>query len=80
MDYGCGLSGRQLLSKHKALLSILRTALKNRQVQVAYTYHPSYSGDGDQENHGLKSVYANNLRDPLSKKKSQKGQVEWLKC
>jgi hypothetical protein len=37
---------------------------------VAHTCNPSYSGDRDQEDHGLKSAWANSLQDPISKKPS----------
>jgi hypothetical protein len=50
---------------------------------VAHTCNPSYSGDRDQEDHGLKSAWANSLQDPILKHPSQKkggwGLVEWLK-
>jgi hypothetical protein len=35
---------------------------------VAHTYNPSYSGGRDQEDHGSKPAWGNNLRDPILKK------------
>jgi hypothetical protein len=40
---------------------------KQNQVPVAHAYNPSYSGGKDQEDHGSKPVWANSLRDPISK-------------
>jgi hypothetical protein len=40
---------------------------------VVHTCNPSYSGDGDQEDHGAKQARANSLREPnLKKNLSQK--------
>jgi hypothetical protein len=50
--------------------------MKN-QLPVAHTYNLSYSGDRDQEDHGLKPAWAN--LSQKKKKKSQKRLVEWLK-
>jgi hypothetical protein len=41
-------------------------------VPVAHAYNSNYSGGRDQKNHSLKPAWANSLRDPISKKKSQK--------
>jgi hypothetical protein len=55
------------------------------QAPVAHACNPSYSGDSDQEDHGLKPAQANSSRDPIwkkpitKKKKRKKGPVEWLK-
>jgi hypothetical protein len=38
------------------------------QAPVAHTCSPSYSGDRDQEDHSLKPVQGNSLRDPILKK------------
>jgi hypothetical protein len=38
--------------------------------------NPSYSGDRDQEDRGLKSAWANSLQDPISKKSSTKSKVD----
>jgi hypothetical protein len=38
------------------------------QVLVTHACNPSYSGGRDQENHSLKSAWANSLRDPILKK------------
>jgi hypothetical protein len=47
---------------------------------MAHVYNPSYSGGRDQEDHDLKPVQANSLRDPISNKPITKiGLVEWLK-
>jgi hypothetical protein len=35
---------------------------------MAHTCNPSYSGGRDQEDCGLKAVWANSLQDPISKK------------
>jgi hypothetical protein len=63
--------------------SILFTSMSNfvlSQVLVAHTCSPSYSGGKDQEDLGLKSVWANRWRDPVLKKPlTRKGLVEWLK-
>jgi hypothetical protein len=49
------------------------------QVPVAHTCNPSYSGGREQEDHGLKLVQANCLRDPILKKNyHRKGLVERL--
>jgi hypothetical protein len=34
---------------------------------VAHSYNPSYSGDRDQEDYGLKPMWANSSQDPVSK-------------
>jgi hypothetical protein len=50
------------------------------RVPVAHTCNPSYSGDRDQEDYGLKPAWANSSRDPILKKPiKKKGLVEWLK-
>jgi hypothetical protein len=36
-----------------------------RWVLVAYACNPSYSGGRDQEDWGLKLVWANSLKDPI---------------
>jgi hypothetical protein len=46
---------------------------------VAHTCNPSYSGGRDQEDYDSKPAHANSLRDPILKKPSKKGLVEWLK-
>jgi hypothetical protein len=47
---------------------------------VVHTCNPSYSGDTDQEDRGLKPAWANSLPDPISKKTITKiGLVVWLK-
>jgi hypothetical protein len=38
----------------------------------AHTCNPSYSGGRNQEDHGSKPAQGNSLRDPITKKKSQK--------
>jgi hypothetical protein len=45
---------------------------------VAHACNPSYSGDRDQQDHGLKPAWTNSSRDPISKEKKnhKKGQVE----
>jgi hypothetical protein len=46
---------------------------------VAHAYNPNYLGDKDQEDHGSKPAWENNLRDPISKILNTKtGLVEWL--
>jgi hypothetical protein len=35
---------------------------------VAHTCNPSYSGDRDQEDHGLKPAQENSSQDPILKK------------
>jgi hypothetical protein len=45
---------------------------KTSQALVAHSYNPSYSGDRDQEDCGLKPARANSSRDPISKSPSQK--------
>jgi hypothetical protein len=42
------------------------------QVLVAHTCNPSYSGDRDQEDHGLKPDQANSLQASISKHPSPK--------
>jgi hypothetical protein len=37
-------------------------------VMVAHTCNPSYSGDRDQEDHGLKPAQENSSQDPILKK------------
>jgi hypothetical protein len=44
---------------------------KPSQVLVAHTCNPGYSGGRDQEDHGLKPVWANSLRKPISKHPSK---------
>jgi hypothetical protein len=39
---------------------------------VAHTYHPSYSGGRDKEDHGSKPAWANRSQDPISKIPSTK--------
>jgi hypothetical protein len=39
---------------------------------MAHTYNPSYSGDRDQEDRGLKLTQVYSSWDPISKKPSQK--------
>jgi hypothetical protein len=47
---------------------------------VAHAYNPSYSGDRDQEDHGLKPALSNSVQDPILKNPITKiGLVEWLK-
>jgi hypothetical protein len=46
------------------------------QVLVPHACNPSYSGGRDQEDLGSKPARVNSLRDPISKKPSQKGLVE----
>jgi hypothetical protein len=49
-------------------------------VLVAHICNPSYSAGRDQEDRGLKTAWANSLKDPISKKPHhKKGLVEWLK-
>jgi hypothetical protein len=48
------------------------TKTLNNWVPVAHTCNPSYSGGRDQEDHSLKSAWANSLWDPILKKPSQK--------
>jgi hypothetical protein len=58
----------------------LKKKLQRSWAPVAHTCNPSYSGDRDQEDCGLKPVRANSLRKPVSKKPvTEKGLVEWLK-
>jgi hypothetical protein len=62
-------------------LAILKKKKIHSQVLVAHTCNPSYSGDRDQEDHGLKPTQANSFHDPVLKKcitHTQKGLVEWL--
>jgi hypothetical protein len=47
---------------------------------VAHACNPSYSGDRDQEDHGLKTAWANSSRFYLEKTHHKKGLVEWLKA
>jgi hypothetical protein len=50
------------------------------QASLAHAYNPSYSGGKDEEDHSLKPVWANSLRDSLLKKNHHnKGPMEWLK-
>jgi hypothetical protein len=49
------------------------------QVPIAHACNPSYSGDRDQEDHGLSTAWANRLRDPVSKNPPQKSAGERLK-
>jgi hypothetical protein len=47
---------------------------------VAHACNPCYSGGRDQEDHGLKPVWANSSTKPYLKKPFTKtGLVEWLK-
>jgi hypothetical protein len=47
---------------------------------VAHACNPSYPGGRDQEDRGLKPVWANNLRDSILKKPITKIRLlEWLK-
>jgi hypothetical protein len=50
------------ISKHHTVKTLYS------QVLVAHTCNPSYSGGRDQEIQGLKSSWANSLRNPISKK------------
>jgi hypothetical protein len=50
------------------------------QALVAHTCNPHYLGDRDQEDHGLKSAWANSSkRSYLEKPFTKIGLVEWLK-
>jgi hypothetical protein len=42
------------------------------QVLVAHACNPNYSGGRDQKDRGSKPAWASNLRNPVSKKPSQK--------
>jgi hypothetical protein len=53
--------------------------LKNNQMLVAHTCNPSYSGGRDQEDCDSKPAWANSSQDPISKKLTPRGLVEWLK-
>jgi hypothetical protein len=44
---------------------------------VAHACNPSYSGDRDQEDHGLMSVQANSSGDPILKKKKNHHKKGW---
>jgi hypothetical protein len=47
---------------------------------VAHACNPSYSGERDQEDCGLKPAQANSSRDSILKKPiTEKGWQEWLK-
>jgi hypothetical protein len=50
---------------------------------VAHACNPSYAGDRDQEDCGLKPAWANSSGHPIAKKKkkkiTKKGLMEWLK-
>jgi hypothetical protein len=49
-------------------------------MQVAHACNPSYSGGREQEDHGLKPVWANSSKGLISKIPITKiGLVEWLK-
>jgi hypothetical protein len=54
--------------------------LEGAGARVAYTSNPSYFGDRDQEDHGLKPAQANSFREPILKNTHHtKGWlVEWL--
>jgi hypothetical protein len=64
-------------------LRCVKGSLKNaplRWEQKSYVCNPSYSGDRDQEDHGLKPAQGNSSRDPILKKSHhKKGLVMWLK-
>jgi hypothetical protein len=49
--------------------------MKETRALVAHTCNPSYSGDRDQEDHGLKPAQANSLRDLILKKHQRAGGV-----
>jgi hypothetical protein len=49
------------------------------QVLVAHACNPSYSGGRDQEDHGLKPIWANSSHDHLEKPFTKIGLVEWIK-
>jgi hypothetical protein len=58
------------MAKYKNLrisVMIWKSKVKTCQVPVAHTYNPSYSGDRDQEDCGLKPAQANSLQDSISK-------------
>jgi hypothetical protein len=57
------------------LFSKCETLSSNPNITKNITCHPSYSGVRDQEDHGLKPTWANNLRAPILKKPSQKRAV-----
>jgi hypothetical protein len=42
--------------------------MDHSRVPVAHACNPSYSGSGDQEDHGSKPAQANSSQDPISKK------------
>jgi hypothetical protein len=52
----------------------------NGRALVAHACNPSYSGDRDQEDHGLTLAWANSSGRPyLEKTHHKKALVEWLK-
>jgi hypothetical protein len=51
--------------------------IKNKNMLVAHTCNPSYSGSRDQEDLGSKPAWANSR--PVLKNASQKGLAEWVK-
>jgi hypothetical protein len=44
---------------------------------VAHACNPSYSGGGDQKDHGSKSALANSLQDSIRKKQTTTNQPHW---
>jgi hypothetical protein len=44
--------------------------LINHQAPVAHACNPSYSGDWDQEDWGLKPAWANSVQDPILENKT----------
>jgi hypothetical protein len=46
---------------------------------MVQAYNPSYSGDRDQEDQGLKPAQSNSSRDLVLKKIHHKKGLEWLK-
>jgi hypothetical protein len=54
--------------------------IKIREIQASHCgshLNPSYSGDRDQEDRGLKTAWANSLQDPKDHHKREV--VEWVK-
>jgi hypothetical protein len=59
----------------KFTLEIFPFKKTNQLVSETHTCNPSYSGDRDQEDLGLKTVHANSSRDPISKIPKKAGGV-----
>jgi hypothetical protein len=62
-----------------SLLGVQSQNTTNCPALVAYACNPSYSGGRDQEDHGLKPIWANSSHDHLEKPFTKIGLVEWIK-